>query len=170
MSGSGTLSEPPVGNLRGSATLDRLRGCPSLVDNPRQPSGPRRRLAGCPIRDVISTGEPFRRRQPQTLACPCGSSTDCLPDDCVPNVMRWFRATIAFRSTPHPNASSRSELGSNGSFSYALAPHRVEGLEQFGYGAGIVQMPRPCVAPTITPLGSTVSWSTTTFGRFVPSL
>ena len=34
----------------------------------------------------------------------------------------------------------------------------------------MVQTPRPCVAATSTPFGSTVSWSTTTLGRFVPSL
>src|SRR6266513_2956227 len=32
----------------------------------------------------------------------------------------------------------------------------------------MVQMPRPWVAATSTPLGSTVSWSTTTLGRLVP--
>ena len=30
-------------------------------------------------------------------------------------------------------------------------------------------MPRPCVAATRLPLGSSVSWSTTTLGRLVPS-
>src|SRR5258708_2676552 len=50
------------------------------------------------------------------------------------------------------------------------AAARGGGLTEVGYGAAMVQMPRPCVAAMSVPLGSTVSWSTTTFGRFVPGL
>jgi hypothetical protein len=52
-----------------------------------------------------------------------------------------------------------------------VAPNPMADFRRLAHqGAGIVQIPRPCVAATSVPLGSRVSWSTTTFGRLVPSL